>query len=1325
MERVKYPLIKNDSRDDPIPRGSSSSLSSSARLPPFSPMALWDLQVVEPPAGFAASQALSLLGCMVKDFTQPWIESGPYPLRSLKKRLSDEASYEEIRSDRFELVKDPQTDVGLKVRLKNHKGFQLRGSPELLREFEDKSIVLRRLPSKSLAFKAFKEDDDVRQKASVWLHVAPRCGWITAVLVEDAAAGRNVTSKTFKNIYQRRLTGVPKRNGIKFAVEVVPMTPSFLRELTSTDEAQEDSNTGIHSKDQVHSSILQRHDVDTTASKAPRSLFDPISRKVAPEAVEPSISTGQEGSSKSLQQPSQVQSVQRESSREGNLGEKRLQNFLSTSDTSFKDKISNDEPTLSQVESSPVEKATSSDLQDSYPFATFEEFPQDVGPAERYLKDVIRKEALRRHTMLASAGEVNVGGSLRQTITGNLASRSFVDKPEVSYLCIWELPTFVRRQFEIDESISNAITLTGTGTAAIAVSSIEYVSQYWPNGGPALLEAVEKLLTIKSKMSTGSDPAQCRINSLYLMIDLIEICVVGDDGTIVEAVRVRTSASILELHVEVVETLCWLAATFRSSPVEGVAESSVTFQPFRSPDASPSQWFYSPPPPSSPHHPPTGKPGNQVIPPTYLYSPDSIDSLPSPLLPTLRHHRPRARSLSPIRKYEERKRMIQEYERRERAELMASAETAARLRAERNAKQWVREKRDVERPQDEALRDGGRRQIEEVAERNRRRRSREERERLAQAIATRKRQEEEDRREVVKALEREQGRETTRRCEEDERKLRIEDEKDRLERQRIARIPRYPRHVAGPADFLVTLNELEPLEVSRICWLPLFRHTPLATQFSVPDRLDGFGLELSPALMAWMAGTVMPVEYQGGLILKGLSTALIPINECERGNAIQWHLCHTESADGLVELGDLETGAKNIDFFKVKDPAVLFGKKAFLGWCKEVQILLGSQKSNYTTVTWSSPAPEQSMVAFSGFSLGLASAGMGALGPSATMNFVVAKNQRTRFVNIEQQLADRLKLSIAKPALVYDTTTQRAWLVPTTSLLLHMMHLRYRELNKCIPSVGATMPHCNPTEEGGHGSYSILSKYLISGGVSPFGPANEWRDTLATLYTALDMALKDARDLKDKASRHDDSEIYGYELLNIVRAESPFRFSERKVQKQSGGWASIAQEVGYVLFCAGLGDALEPASSTNDLCQHWLRVPHHCDYLSAYVPCIKEILERQGRHTAGQMLQDKEYQGSLYGKCQHKRGQQCSHLTTYTDFLDSSKEASVTPSEKSSIAATSVNGETVPGNHGAIIFGKRTKLSKKTVPIVAKASGDTDAVKPSISVFRRALYKLS
>ncbi|KAL8835103.1 MAG: hypothetical protein Q9176_007097 [Flavoplaca citrina] len=488
----------------------------------------------------------------------------------------------------------------------------------------------------------------------------------------------------------------------------------------------------------------------------------------------------------------------------------------------------------------------------------------------------------------------------------------------------------------------------------------------------------------------------------------------------------------------------------------------------------------------------------------------------------------------------------------------------------------------------------------------------------------------------------------------------------------------------------LSLDPLEPLSDSDKCWIPMFTNSILTPQFPTRSRNDGVGLDIPPEMMASLAGVVMAAEMQEGLILKGLSTALVPIKECDDGTAIQWHFFHTNDAGGFLDMIDPASGTP-VKVLKVMKLSDLFEKRAYLGWCKHAKILLGTQESVYNAISWSaqSEVGNRPRLVLSGFSLGLSSNGLGFFGPSATINFTLAKGQRTRFMNIEQQLTDRLHMAVKKPSLIFDTSTRRGWLLPTTSLLLHMVHLGARELGQDVSPTDTVLPSFKSSSgDGSFGAYEVLMAHL-----QPFSETS-WTDTLALFCTALDMALQDVTEMTKSISRYDYTQIYGYELLDIVRAENPFRFSQKTIEKCSGGWAPIAQQVGYVLFCSELGNAIIPDNGGNSLCANWTRVPSGQDFLAASTPCMIGLMERQGLKTELLRLShNSEKLDFLYQECKHKDSERCSHIRTYSSLCESSKKTAVsTQTRLDSI-------ETPRTKHdGAVIIGKTTKLLKRALP---------------------------
>ena len=186
-------------------------------------------------------------------------------------------------------------------------------------------------------------------------------------------------------------------------------------------------------------------------------------------------------------------------------------------------------------------------------------------------------------------------------------------------------------------------------------------------------------------------------------------------------------------------------------------------------------------------------------------------------------------------------------------------------------------------------------------------------------------------------------------------------------------------------------------------------------------------MELSPLLMATLAGIITAVEVRGGLILRGLSTALIPLVEVE-GDAIQWHLVTSDLADGDFNanlFGELTGGGCESEYYKVQDIQTLSRKKAYLGWRKVATVLLGTREADYHKITWSDQSEIHRTVEFTGFSLGMSLAGLGMAGPSMGADFAIPKKNATRFMDIKQQLGHRLRLSIVKPILGYDTLDRR------------------------------------------------------------------------------------------------------------------------------------------------------------------------------------------------------------------------------------------------------------------------------------------------------------
>lgn len=202
----------------------------------------------------------------------------------------------------------------------------------------------------------------------------------------------------------------------------------------------------------------------------------------------------------------------------------------------------------------------------------------------------------------------------------------------------------------------------------------------------------------------------------------------------------------------------------------------------------------------------------------------------------------------------------------------------------------------------------------------------------------------------------------------------------------------------------------------------------------------------------------------------------------------------TQSTEGIIQSRGLETSeteSGEFEMYRVDNVGTFWENRAYLGWCSAISIRLDTKKIDYSRVTWSDPIRHEKTINFNSFSVGLVPAEGGIDELSVGVNFAVGKRNRSVFMRTEQELEDRLKISIVKPLRSYDTSSKRAWMVPTTCMLLHMMHLRVRILYACVgPSQQgevAEMPFASITQDGGLEAYGILVKYLRTEEVSPLG----------------------------------------------------------------------------------------------------------------------------------------------------------------------------------------------------------------------------------------------
>lgn len=484
-----------------------------------------------------------------------------------------------------------------------------------------------------------------------------------------------------------------------------------------------------------------------------------------------------------------------------------------------------------------------------------------------------------------------------------------------------------------------------------------------------------------------------------------------------------------------------------------------------------------------------------------------------------------------------------------------------------------------------------------------------------------------------------------------------------------------------PIEFEIRQTELRPVASQySLCWHKLFGHTVIAAGFPIPERYDAIGLEIDVPLMASLSGIVCEAAHEEGLILRGLSTALIPTKKVESDTAIQWHLfsdddhlLRSQQADRFPEL------------VQVDDILLLCKKKAFLGWCEPAVVILGTKRGAYDNIDKSTWKKLPKWKRFSGFNIGGAFSILGFGGPNASAQVAVGKRQRGHFWDVEHDLRTRLINAQIKPILIYDQQDRRAWLVPTASALLHMAHTLAQHRLELGDPLTNVLPFAEEGSDGGKLAWAAMKNHLNDEiGIQMDSEKRTFQDILLKFVIGIDEATKRTEEVMKRDS-YSTSRVCSFEFLDIVTGEPPFRFNMHPIGNSAGLWPYIANSTQLVLCCRGLGSVILPSPLSNKLCAKCQEVPPKKDYLAATIRCMNALQGRYGGRPDVTQITDKLYwmrkTGTLFRDCPESCQQK------YLQTLDQKSKPDLLMDDLREC-------------DGAVIFGKITKLTKPapTVP---------------------------
>ncbi|TVY45349.1 hypothetical protein LOCC1_G005972 [Lachnellula occidentalis] len=403
-----------------------------------------------------------------------------------------------------------------------------------------------------------------------------------------------------------------------------------------------------------------------------------------------------------------------------------------------------------------------------------------------------------------------------------------------------------------------------------------------------------------------------------------------------------------------------------------------------------------------------------------------------------------------------------------------------------------------------------------------------------------------------------------------------------------------------------------PLEKDeKSCWHGLFFNAVIAYGFPINRRNHGEGLEIPIQMMSALAGASQAVEFDGGLLLKGFSSMLVPLKRVD--SSVQWHYIRNEDESRLPywEVDYQCPGRAHLDNV---DYNALTTTRAFVGWWSKTATHLGTADTNYDNIDWSDTQEPGRSTEFNGGALGFQNLGAGQL------NFSPGRKDGKLHISRSGPYQRIVKYASKTPVVLYDTCEKRAWLVPSSAVIAHIAQTRHFREPFSVDGKVVEFTPTDPSLDVHEGAEQMLLENcavkLITTelGVGEF----YFRDLVLNIWSLLeslmDMGIK--KETSQDPAVHVTLRIHlkGWEFMDLVDERSPVRLKETTIQKSHGGWTDLAKDINaVVLFASGLEDIIKPVQKFGaNLCHQWQRVPKDKDFLAASVSILNRLYEEAG-----------------------------------------------------------------------------------------------------------------
>lgn len=375
------------------------------------------------------------------------------------------------------------------------------------------------------------------------------------------------------------------------------------------------------------------------------------------------------------------------------------------------------------------------------------------------------------------------------------------------------------------------------------------------------------------------------------------------------------------------------------------------------------------------------------------------------------------------------------------------------------------------------------------------------------------------------------------------------------------------------------------------------------------DREEGDGLEIQFDMMVHLSGVENVYHIDGGMILVGFFTALVPISFDEDSEILQWHLEQVCESDGILKPHRLPSVLGN--WYKTQDMNMLQSSKCFLGWFARANILLGThQLVSDSRLKWSTETLEHRQTLYrDGFEtaeqFGFTA---GPINTSIQLIKTWRFHSNVQHFHRQQQYSTALHLGHGNLSIIIDSESKQVWLVPMLSLLLHLCHRYFQEVSRGSNAINNPLPFADPSPDGATAATIALES---AGETLIFGSAGEIdAENLRQLFLRINSNLLNAAGTREPSNR---KTLYASELMALVTEPgrgSPLKKMKAPVDAES--WVGLLEMVDFVGVCANIGALIKPETPSEISCA-CSTLPSDRFLLAAHVRCLDVLSQREGK----------------------------------------------------------------------------------------------------------------